>query len=80
MLTRSQIYEIQKHPYVVDGGAERYRYQDAELPYPLKIDPLSPEFDPPACREDVDMSVVESLLVLCKSEVEDHVIKSLLNS
>ena len=69
--------EIHVHPFLVDGGSSPYTFVDAELPFPLTLKPLSPEFALPASRDEVDLEVMKNLMSLCRNENLEDIYDSL---
>ena len=72
--------EIHIHPFLVEGGNSPYIFVDAELPFPLTLKPLSPDFALPASRDEVDMEVMRNLMSLCRNENLEDIYDSLFST
>lgn len=72
--------EIHIHPFLVEGGNSPYTFVDAELPFPLTLKPLSPEFALPTSRNEVDMEVMGNLMSLCRNENVEDIFDSLFST
>lgn len=72
--------EVHVHPFLVEGGNSPYTFVDAELPFPLTLKPLSPEFALPASRDEVDAEVMGNLMSLCRNENLEDIYDSLFSA